>query len=180
MTSYSRHTRFYVRATRHKLVKLLAAEGIVAVGNYQAIAKLATEKDISLFEIDLPRIREEWEGKRKGVYQVLRGREWLDPEAIKHYTMYGRKDEYGVFQSHSSLKYPLRSCRDFQEEESLLQSMGQQTMGAIVARTPKCHCELAGEGIEYSWGSCAKNNYQTIPIREKNQKSYSRNLLVNA
>jgi len=32
-------------------------------------------------------------------------------------------------------------------------------MGIAIDRTPKCHCELAGEGIEYAWG-CAKNYYQ--------------------
>jgi len=32
-------------------------------------------------------------------------------------------------------------------------------MGITINRTPKCHCELAGEGIEYAWG-CAKNYYQ--------------------
>jgi hypothetical protein len=38
------------------------------------------------------------------------------------------------------------SCTDFIEEESLLQSMGHQ-MGATIDRMPKCHPELAGEGI---------------------------------
>jgi hypothetical protein len=38
-----------------------------------------------------------------------------------------------------------------------------------VNRTPKCHCELAGEGIEYSWG-CAKNYYQRLPLIEKKSK----------
>jgi hypothetical protein len=44
------------------------------------------------------------------------------------------------------------SCTNFIEEESLLQSMGHQ-MGATIDRMPKCHPELAGEGIEYSWAS---------------------------
>jgi hypothetical protein len=33
-------------------------------------------------------------------------------------------------------------------------------------RTPKCHCELAGEGIEYAWG-CAKNHYRRQPLKDK-------------
>jgi len=82
--------------------------------------------------------------------------------------MNGKKDRYGIIQLQYSLKNLLRSCRDFQEEESLLQSMGRK-MGVIVDRTPKCHCELAGEGIEYSWG-CAKNYYRMLPIREKKSK----------
>jgi len=36
-------------------------------------------------------------------------------------------------------------------------------------RTPKCHCELAGEGIEYAWG-CAKNHYRRQPLKDKRGK----------
>jgi hypothetical protein len=36
-------------------------------------------------------------------------------------------------------------------------------------RTPKCHPELTGEGIEYSWG-CAKNFYHRLPLGEKKNK----------
>jgi len=53
-----------------------------------------------------------------------------------------------------SLKHILSQWKDFQEEESLLQTIAKK-MGVAVDRTPKCHCELAGEGIEYSWG-CTK------------------------
>jgi hypothetical protein len=42
-------------------------------------------------------------------------------------------------------------------------------MGVLVDRTPKCHCELAGEGIEYSWG-CSKNYYRSLPLKEKKTK----------
>ena len=50
----------------------------------------------------------------------------------------------------------------------MLQSMGRK-MGVMIDRTPKCHPELAGEGIEYSWG-CAKNFYRRLPLREKKKK----------
>jgi len=42
-------------------------------------------------------------------------------------------------------------------------------MGILIDRTPKCHCELAGEGIEYSWG-CLKNFYHHLPVTEKRTK----------
>jgi hypothetical protein len=60
------------------------------------------------------------------------------------------------------------ACKDFQEEETLLQTMARK-MGVMVDHTPKCHCELAGEGIEYSWG-CAKNYSCRLPIKEKKYK----------
>ena len=56
----------------------------------------------------------------------------------------------------------MANCVDFEVEESLLQSMGTK-MGVIIDRMPKCHCELAGEGMEYSWG-CAKNEYRRKPF----------------
>jgi hypothetical protein len=57
-----------------------------------------------------------------------------------------------------SLKNLLGSCINFDEEETMLQSMGCK-MGVMIDRMLKYHPELAGEGIEYSWG-CAKNFYK--------------------
>ena len=71
---------------------------------------------------------------------------------------------------HSSTQHrsQIPGCKDFKNEESLLQSMGR-TMGRLVDWTPKCHCELADEGIKYSWG-CTKNLYHQQPLREKRWK----------
>ena len=140
----------------------------MASGRYSSVAKLATERNIAIFEEDLPKIIEGWIGKPKGIYQVLWERGWLDPNNLHKYTLNGQKDRYGVVRTEFSLKHILRSCRDFQEEESLLQFMGRK-VGVLVDRMPKCHCELAGEGIEYSWG-CAKNYYRNLPIKEKKSK----------
>jgi len=107
-------------------------------------------------------------GKQKGILQVLWERGFIDEANINQYTMDGRKDAFGVHQPQTSLKHLLSSCTDFEEEESLLQSMGRR-MGVLVDRTPKCHCELAGEGIEYSWG-CSKNYYRSLPLKEKKTK----------
>ena len=71
----------------------------------------------------------------------------------------------------------MSNCLDFTEEESLLQSMGQSTgavvaTGAVVDR-PKCHCEVAGEGIEYSWDavkmSITENNYHRRDARKTSE-----------
>jgi hypothetical protein len=86
-----------------------------------------------------------------------------------------RKDAFGVLQPTTSLKYMLSSCKDFDEEESLLQSMGRK-LEVLVDCTPKCHCELAGEGIEYAWG-CCKNYYCPLPLKEKKIKASVRKCL---
>ncbi len=58
----------------------------------------------------------------------------------------------------------MASCMDFKEEETMIQYMGTQ-MG-VVDRSPKYHAEIAGEGIEYSWG-CMRNHYQRVLLDKK-------------
>jgi hypothetical protein len=66
------------------------------------------------------------------------------------------------------LKHLMASCMDFEEEETLLQAMTLK-ISVLVDRSPKCHCEIAGEGIENSW-ACAKNDYQQILLDKKRGK----------
>jgi hypothetical protein len=42
----------------------------------------------------------------------------------------------------------MEQLSDFQDEETLLQYHGRM-LGVKVDQTPKCHPEMAGEGIEY-------------------------------
>jgi hypothetical protein len=41
----------------------------------------------------------------------------------------------------------MSNCLEYEEEETLLQSMGRE-MGILVDRTPRCHCGLVDKGIE--------------------------------
>jgi hypothetical protein len=115
-----------------------------------------------------PKCVEGWEGKAKGILQVLWERGWIDKTKLNKYTINGKQDVFGVVDSEFSLKTLMANCRDFEEEETLLQSMGRE-MGISVDQTPKCHCKLAGEGIKYSWG-CAKNTYGQMPLKDKKGK----------
>ncbi len=97
-------------------------------------------------------VEEGWPGKPKGLLQVAWERGFIDlnvENPKNHYTINGRKNALGILELDSSLKYLLGNCTDFKEEETMLQSMGTK-MGILVDCTPKCHPELAGEGIEYS------------------------------
>jgi len=67
----------------------------------------------------------------------------------------GKQDAFRFVQKDFSLKLLKGNCLDFEEEETLLQSIGGE-MEVLVDRTPKCHCELAGKEIRYS-RACAKN-----------------------
>ena len=106
--------------------------------------------------------------KPKGLLQVLWGQGWIDVMKLNHYTMDGMQDAFGVVSKKFSLKTIMDSCLDFKQEETLLQSMGW-SRGALVNRTPKCHCKLAREGIKYSWG-CSKNMYQWVTLSKKGKK----------
>ena len=55
-----------------------------------------------------------------------------------------------------SMDHVLGSCSDFVNETTALQAM-IEARGHILAMSPKGHCELAGDGIEYDWGRSKQN-----------------------
>ena len=114
-------------------------------------------------------------GKPKGMLQILWERGFIDETKLKDYTISGKKDAYGSIDLTFSLKYLLSQCTDFAEEESLLQSMGRK-MGVTIDQTPKCHEELAGEGIKYTWGYC-KNHYRRMLLALKRSKTSFRKVV---
>ena len=71
---------------------------------------------------------------------------WVDPTCIAKYTWKGSKKD-NVYSLHELMLLQ----EDFQNEKTLLQLHGEK-FGVTVDRTPKCHPEIAGEGIEYGWG----------------------------
>ena len=67
------------------------------------------------------------------------------------------------------------NCIDFAEDNKLLQSKALEICDrggqSFPDSSPKFHCELAGEGIEYDW-VCAKNYYQGL-TKSKNKGNYN-------
>jgi hypothetical protein len=121
-------------------------------------------------------IEEGWVGKPKGSLQILYERGWIDPANWKQYTEKGKVDTMGNLLEDTSLVLLLQKQPDFLSEITLLQYFAEQ-MGVTVDRTPKCHPELAGEGIEYLW-AFAKLYYRYKPLSRKRTKQKFR-LLVN-
>jgi hypothetical protein len=110
-----------------------------------------------------------WEGQPKGMEQILWERGWINPMVTrKVYTVHGTKDSMGAVRKDTSLLYLMSNLKDFHGQETMLQLKATE-MGIFIDRTPKCHCELAGEGIEYAWG-CTKNRYQRQPLKDKRGK----------
>jgi hypothetical protein len=159
------------RLNKKELEKQLNDCGIEVRGTAKKLQELCAEKGLPI-EVDEQKITEGWMDKPKGMLQMLWERGFIDVTKLQQYTVDGKKDVYGVLVPNTSLKFMVSNLLDFEEEESLLQSMGR-SMGVVIDRTPKCHCEFAGEGIEYSWG-CSKNEYRMKPINEKRKKEQFR------
>ena len=158
--------------TKDELVRALKERHVSAKGKKAAIQKIAQDHGLPLHETKT-KVIEGWEGKPKGLLQILWERGIVDESRLSEYTMNGRQNGYGIVDKTFALKSLMANCLDFEEEETLLQSMGRE-MGVLVDRTPKCHCEMAGEGIEYSWG-CAKNSFRRVPLKLRRGKENFRN-----
>jgi hypothetical protein len=152
-----------------RLVEMLKDMNILnPVGNLKHLQAQCKALDLPITGTE-EKIREGWVGKPKGSLQILYERGWVDPDKWKKYTDKGRLDEMGILMEQTSLNLLMQKQSDFATELTLLQFYGSK-MGAIVDRTPKCHPELAGEGIEYIWGM-AKLYYRHQPLARKRSKA---------
>ena len=68
---------------------------------------------------------EGWEGKAKGLLQVLLERGFIHATNLENYTMNERQDACGILIPDTSLKLLMANCVDF-GEESLYRQMGMK------------------------------------------------------
>ena len=127
----------------------------------------------------IQKIEEGWVGKAKGMLQTLYERGYIDKHKISHprsmsYSKIGKKWHYtnGELTAEGqiySLYYLLSKCTDFQNEKSDLEHLCSDLLTSsrtiTITFTPKFHCEIAGERIEYAWG-LAKKYYRRIPYHQ--------------
>ena len=111
-------------------------------------------------------------GKPKGIYQVLYER------GLWKKGMKGKETNADIAKNILKGKTPLpldlsaeivlANCQDFREELSALEEL-ITSRGHILIKSPKCHPEIAGAGIEYSWGKSkmfyARNNHHTKTVK---------------
>ena len=173
-TKFDRQTGASTRKIRKKeeMQIDLRAKGVSAKGNKVAIVELCKQNDVP-YKIVTETIKEGWNKKPKGMLQILWERGFIDPaiestKAEGFYTNDGKRDAFGNIIPGTSLRMMMSELIDFIQEETLLQYHGK-TLGVMVDRSPKCHPEVAGEGIEYSWG-CAKGKYRRMPLSDKRRK----------
>jgi hypothetical protein len=164
--------KYYVR---DKLIEMLKEMNILTpVGSIQ---HLRTQCRALNLPVDYTEeiIEEGWLDKPKGSLQILYERGFIDPNNIGQYTDKGRVGEMGMLEENTSLKMLLQKQPDFSSELTLLQFYAEK-MGVKADRTPKCHPEIAGEGIEYLW-ALAKLYYRCQPLSRKRSKKKFRELV---
>ena len=172
--------------TKVELMETLKARGNNSFGTKKSLQEKCTKLGIP-FSVQVPVVREGWVGKPKGSLQILFERCWIHPDLIHLYTAEGKRSEQpNIHQSNIlpdptgcnySIKSLMKLQADFRNEVTLLQFHAAK-LGVSVDRTPKCHPELAGEGIEYTW-ALAKLKYRSAPIGDKISKANFRKLVVD-
>jgi hypothetical protein len=151
------------------LQKDLRAKGVSAKGTKDELHACCTNKDMPVDET-VVEIDKGWEGKPKGMLQTLWERGFINPAKQKEgdHAVDRKKDAFGNVILETSLKHLMSLLIDFIQEETSLQCHGR-LLGVKVERTPKCHPEIAGEGVEHDWG-CSKNVCCRMPIADKRTK----------
>ena len=145
----------------------LKTKGINTKGkNKKKIVQLCVLHEIPTV-INVEHFREGWEGRAKGLLQVLWERAFIDSTNLSKYALTGKR-ELGIVNNVNSLRHIMGMCADFLNEEGMLQYIATK-IGVTVLLTPKCHAELAGEGIEYMW-ACSKGAYRNLSLKEKKRK----------
>jgi hypothetical protein len=144
---------------------------------YRKLGKLGRESSEELQEMarkrniltnkDVQSIQQGWEGKQKGLLQVLWERWWIDESKLDEYKLIKRDDKGIVVDE--SLEVMLASCLDFADEITELQAKGEEMVLRVIPST-KFHAETAGEGIEYLWG-VGKGWYSLKPLELKRKKA---------
>ncbi len=81
----------------------LRVQGITAGGTQKNLQQLCVRNNIPMEEV-IPKVQLGWEGKQKGLLQVLWERGWIDTSKINECTIDGTKDLLGVRQKETSLK----------------------------------------------------------------------------
>jgi hypothetical protein len=163
---------------KNELFAKLKEKGVPWPRRYIAKEELQQMCSSNSIEIQVTEtvIQPGWNGKAKGLRQILWERGLLDPEL--KYTKQGPTDEDGNVDCSKSLTCLMRACPDFRNEKNALQHLGEQ-LGVVVLSTPKYHAELAGEGVEYMWALC-KNWFKRQPLNKRKSRADFKKLVETA
>jgi hypothetical protein len=157
------------------LQELITTKGFTPKRNHtkKELEIMAVQFGLTLYH-DVDDIKEGWINKPKGIYQILFERGWID--ITKTYMLDGKAewcDESGIIMEQYlplCMRQLLAECPDFRDEitamEDLCDNLSTINCKVKIIYTPKYHCEIAGEGIEYAWG-LSKKYYRNLQYAKK-------------
>ena len=96
--------------------------------------------------------------------QVLWEKGCINEDDEVRYKYMATDDDGEEIEDYSLLRL-IEGCLDFADEMTEMEVRGKE-LGATVLCTTKYHAEMAGEGIEYSWG-VSKSRFRKIRISDK-------------
>ena len=144
------------------------------------VEKIATKHKICTTYTE-PEIDHGFLGQPKGLLQVLWERGWIDVDALSKYPEKGRKNQLDSngkilpeYEPYVLLDL-MKKCPIFMSEPSAMESLfvkisNSSTCKMSLLTSPKYHCEIVGEGIEYNWG-LLKKHYRRTPLVDKQTKA---------
>ena len=161
---------------KYDLIEALKKDGIDnPCGSKEKLQEMCKNRNLPIRFTEKV-VKEGWVGKPKGSLQVLYERGWINPACIHLYTAKGKSDYIGKSRGDTySINELMTLQKDFTAEMTLLQYHAVR-LGVTLERSPKCHPEIAGEGIEYGWG-LSKMHYQRSPMSKKQNKASFRKLV---
>jgi len=157
-----------IKTKQELLSELLASHGNILQSNdpskwtltdLQKVCK-KTKPPINLTHTQT-KVSKGWQGKPKGLLQVLWERGFIDSSKLSEYKLHAFDVDKKIIPKYSLLSL-MSSCTDFKEEVSQLEHIANK-LGVTVLTTTKFHAEIAGEGIEYAWGSATNNDTMEDP-----------------
>ena len=163
-----------VKLSDRELIDLLQAEDFPTTGSSQMLAFRCKNNNLPTTRTIKTGLFPHWEGKPKGLINVCveRGLVPLQQVLVRQYYSKNGKKVNGEIDESTSLVSILEDCSDFKNEVSILQKVADK-YNANAWFTPKYHCEIAGEGIEYLWGY-GKQIYRRVPMVQKKKKQFEK------
>jgi hypothetical protein len=163
-----------VKLSDRELIDLLQAEDFPTTGSSQMLAFRCKNNNLPTTRTIKSGLFPHWEGKPKGLINVCveRGLVPLQQVLVWQYYSKNGKKVNGEIDESTSLVSILEDCSDFKNEVSILQKVANK-YNAYAWFTPKYHCEIAGEGIEYLWGY-GKQIYRRVPMVQKKKKQFEK------
>ena len=95
---------------------------ILATGSMKALKKICDQNQVPTVKF-IQRVKHKWVEKKRASFKFFGSGE-IEIAIPGKYTIEGSLDGFGIKRYDTSLKHLLANCVDFEEEESLLQSIG--------------------------------------------------------